>query len=333
MKGQCPVAGRTPRFQMNSHVPRSLNRLLAWAVIAILVAEIVCRAAGLGTPVLYVKTDYGYRVAPNQEIRRFGNRVSYNAESLRNGQVSPAPDPGVLRILCVGDSITNGGTVIDQTKTYPYQLESELRRSSILAEVLNASAPGWAPANELGWLTSNGVMGSRVVVLEIATHDLFQPKAESATIDRHPSFPGKSPPFGLYELFSRYIGPRINGATRETDPGVALADHIMPAARNNLLTIGEMIRYVRLKGALPVVLLIEQPPPLEPVQPVFLEAKRQMEAYLAHQGVPLVRPAGTAGAGWTQALFRDGLHPNVQGNRLIAMALARAVAAEVGSSL
>ena len=308
------------------------RRALLWCglLVAVLAAgELAARALGLHTPVLYETTSYGYRVKPNQDLRRFGNRVSYNAEGLRSGNVSATPDAGTLRVLCVGDSITNGGTVIDQTDTYPLLLEAELRRSLTHAEVLNASAPGWAPSNELGWLKSNGVMGSRIVVLEIATHDLFQPKADAGMIDNHPSFPGRSPPFGLYELISRYLLPRITGMGQAADPGVALAHHSMSAARENLRTINEMIRYVRLNGAQPIVLLIEQPQSREPAQPVFVEATRQLETHLAHQDVLMVRPSGTVEAGWTQSLFRDGLHPNVQGNRVIAMVLADTVVAMI----
>ena len=119
--------------------------MLVWLLLPLgllVVAEIACRAYGLHTPVLYEATPYGYRVRPNQDLRRFGNRVFYNAQGLRSEPAEPMPSAGVERVLCIGDSVTFGGTQTDQQDTYPYQLQGALRRRGLSAEVLNASAGG-----------------------------------------------------------------------------------------------------------------------------------------------------------------------------------------------
>lgn len=156
-----------------------------------LMLEIAARLCGLGRPLLYEKTSYGYRVVPGQSLNRFGNRIYYNEQGLRSEMIAPRPPPHTLRILCVGDSITFGSTATDQQLTYPYLLRQALsvrdRQQSF--EVLNASAGGWALENEEGWLAENGVLGSHVVVLQVATHDLFQEKAGSDVVGRDPSFP------------------------------------------------------------------------------------------------------------------------------------------------
>ena len=46
-----------------------------------LAAEVACRVVGLGDPVIYeTHADYGYRLRPNQNVRRFGGRQCPDAD-------------------------------------------------------------------------------------------------------------------------------------------------------------------------------------------------------------------------------------------------------------
>src|SRR5262249_53708208 len=126
------------RIRRSAAYPVRNTRMLVIASIAVLlvVAELLARAAGLHTRVLYEKTSYGYRVAPNQALERFGRTVAYNSQGLRS---APLPATGnELRVLCLGDSITNGGTLTDQADTYPSRLERELSAEAAGVRVLNA---------------------------------------------------------------------------------------------------------------------------------------------------------------------------------------------------
>jgi hypothetical protein len=51
-----------------------------------------------------------YLPKPSMHYRRFGNRISYNAYSIRSGPVTlHKTDPAELRVLVIGDSVVNGG--------------------------------------------------------------------------------------------------------------------------------------------------------------------------------------------------------------------------------
>src|SRR5215475_14021339 len=115
--------------------PRFWLWVLAALVMVLVTGEGVGRYYGLDHPVLYEGTAFGYRVQPNQDIRRFGNRIFYNSFGLRSEATDSTPKPGVLRVLCIGDSITNGGSPTDQTQTYPYLLEKLLVERFRFAEV------------------------------------------------------------------------------------------------------------------------------------------------------------------------------------------------------
>ena len=308
---------------------------IALAVVAvagglIATAEFGTRVLGLHRPVLYEATAYGYRVVPDQDLRRFGNHVFYNHFGMRSEPATPRPAADVLRILCVGDSVTNGGTSTDQAETYPYLLQRELAgKLGRGVEVLNASAGGWALENAEGWLRANGIFGSRVVVLEVGTHDLFQRRAESDVVGRHPSFPAHPPFSGLTELWYRYVLPRLESVAPDTDPGVMLEQRSPSDVERELATIDRIDALVRADGGSLVVLHVPQPANLEPGDTTTRDAKRALAAHLDAHHIPLVVSADALARAGGVAAFRDGMHPNPRGNKALAEVLAPAVIALV----
>lgn len=313
---------------------RARRRLGPRFAVAILLAAAVCelagRAYGLHQPVIYEATAYGYRVAPNQDARRFGHSVHYNALGLRNDAVTPTAPAGVMRVLCLGDSVTNGGAITDQVDTIPYRLEALLRLKHGRAEVLNASAPGWAISNELGWLSSYGTLDSQFVVLVISTHDLFQPLAASSVIDSHPSFPSRRPLLALEDMLRRYLLPRLMAEDSTADPGAAgVAASGLQARKNrdDILAIDGIVRQG--KGRL-MVAFLEQGRD-NSGDTATLGAKRELFSLLDRHAIPVVTLGSEVESRGRDAMFRDDVHPNPAGNLAIAETIARGLGGLTGS--
>jgi hypothetical protein len=156
---------------------RRLSISLALSVVgAVAVAEVLLRAIwGLGTPIL-VEWDarYEYRMAPNQSIRRFGQRIETNALGLRSRDFEPHKrDPNELRVLVVGDSVMQGGSHVDQELLATTILERELhKRLKRPVLVINASANSWGPANQLAFLEAEGTFDADIAVVVLSSHDL-----------------------------------------------------------------------------------------------------------------------------------------------------------------
>jgi len=295
-----------------------------WLFVIVAVAavlELAARALGLGSPLLYEKTGYGYRIAPGQSVTRFGNLVNINAFGLRGVATTLLPEPGVLRVLCIGDSITFGGSEVDQTLTYPSQLQDLLAVRGRV-EVLIAASGGWAMENEEGWLEAEGIFGSRFVVLQVASHDLFQEKETSEIVGVHPSFPHRRPWFALQELWTRYLWPRLAPHLPFADPGVVIYSRTREDVKRNLASFSRISELVRRKGAELLVLFVEQPAGIEPEDPVTREAKEQFLSMLQSDGVPFVRTAEEMEQAGGKSLFRDVIHPNAEGNRVMAEQVA-----------
>ncbi|MBO9997816.1 MAG: SGNH/GDSL hydrolase family protein [Cyanobacteria bacterium SID2] len=187
---------------------------LAWILVlfgagALLLAEFGLRwLFGFGRPLLYAAdSEVGYRLAPNQRTRRFGNRIEINQYSMRGMSIDPQPKPGTLRVLLLGDSIANGGWWTDGEATISALLQRRLAETGQTVEVLNASANSWGPRNEWAYVRKFGTFGSQAVVLLINTDDLFARKPTSVVVGRDRNYPDRLPPFAIVEVVSRYILP------------------------------------------------------------------------------------------------------------------------------
>jgi lysophospholipase L1-like esterase len=83
-------------------------------------------------------------------IQDFEDIFEFNSQGLRDHEYGPA-EPGVLRILTLGDSFTFGDGV-RAAQTWSKQLEASLRRRGISAEVINAGTSGYGTLQYAGMM-------------------------------------------------------------------------------------------------------------------------------------------------------------------------------------
>jgi lysophospholipase L1-like esterase len=96
-------------------------------VFALSIAELSLRFIGLGHPIIYERSVlWGYSPLPNQSARRFNeSHVTIDHNGFRISE----PLQGGQQILFFGDSITYGGSYIDDTHIF----------SSLTCDILNAA--------------------------------------------------------------------------------------------------------------------------------------------------------------------------------------------------
>ena len=212
--------------------------------------------------------------------------------------------------------MTNGGALTDQSATFPYQLEAELVRSGLNIQVLNASAGGWAPSNEAGFIREHGIFGAREVVWELGTHDLFGGFAVLASAD--PNFPESKPLSAIGELFRRYAWPRLIGSFKG-DPPLPPPQGQEAERIACLRLLGSTAAFIRARGAKLVFLVMPQPREFQ--DPDFAAvAKRDFLEEARRLTVPVINPYPDLLSSHKvgQEPFRDGIHPNSVGNRIMA---------------
>jgi hypothetical protein len=116
---------------------------------------------------------------PGAAVQRGAVRISINRLGYRGPEITPLPDPGVLRVLALGGS-TTFGNYVDDADIWTAQLEKELTTAMAAArtpyrrvEVVNAAVPGFTSAENLIQLELLGVhLRPQIVILFQGLNDL-----------------------------------------------------------------------------------------------------------------------------------------------------------------
>jgi hypothetical protein len=292
--------------------------LTAFLVVAAL-AEVSLRfVLGLGHPVLVVPdTACGYLFKPNQDAYRFFCHTHINAYGMRADDVSPTRDPGKLRIMFIGDSVTYGTSHIDQSNIFSELVHRDL--PSIVhrpVEVLNASASAWAVDNEFSYARSRGIFQSDVVLLVLNSGDLGQPRAEIADVGDDTTL--HHPFSALGELWSRYVEPRIFHVAPAKDAGDVAFKNADATIRANLSELDNFqalvleqharfaIVYIPFRGEIP-----------EPAA----ESEANLRSWTVAHHVPFFDLTAAEVAYPVREITMDGDHLNVRGNEIVAQSI------------
>lgn len=98
-----------------------------------------------------------------------------NSLGFRGGEVSPLKGEGVVRILCLGDSVTHGMTM-ETEKTFSAVLERLLAGRFLPGrfEVINGGVPGYTTDQELAFLEENGLdLHPDIVIVGFVLNDVI----------------------------------------------------------------------------------------------------------------------------------------------------------------
>lgn len=173
-----------------------------WFVVLVVFAEAFCRLIlGLGSPPLSIehpKIEYMFK--PSQNLYRFHNNIIINKYGMRSNDFAVNKiDQNESRILILGDSVVNGGSLISHEMLATTILQNRLKNTI----VANISAGSWGPENQLNYIKEFGFFDADVFILVISGHDLFDvPTYKPLNPLTHPK---KNPSSAFYELITRYV--------------------------------------------------------------------------------------------------------------------------------
>lgn len=149
--------------------------------------------------------DFEYIAQPNQNRYRFKKHIVYNEYSQRNNAV----DSSAFVVLGLGDSVLNGGVLIDQDSIATSRLCNDL--STFMGkdvQVLNISAGSWGPDNCEAYLKRYGMFNGKVAFLVCSSHDAYDNINHRSVVDVLPGFSSRQYLSVWMELFDRYLIPR-----------------------------------------------------------------------------------------------------------------------------
>jgi len=202
---------------MGYHAKRHLRRAGGCCLLFVLflvIAEAASRfILGLGDPPLSIEdSEIEYLFAPNQDCRRFGNRIVYNNYSLRNIENLNTNEVFQgTRVLMMGDSVLNGGAMTDHEKLATSLAQKSLqekRTESI--QILHCSAGSWGPGNYAAYVKRYTDFNANSIGFVLSSHDVWDVPDFRKVVGTSVSFPDKKPISAFTEGISRYLISRVS---------------------------------------------------------------------------------------------------------------------------
>jgi len=307
------------------HGLKRAARIFSWlvgvAAISAAVLEISLRLVlGLGTPMLYVPgEEFGYFPKGNQHLHRFFVDIDTDRFGMRSADVPDEKQVGEYRVLFVGDSVAFGTTFVDQRDIFVSRIQRSFSRNgNNKVSVMNGSAPGWAPSNELGFIKSQGIHHADMVVMVYNTKDLDQPFTPFV---ESPLTPLRPPRTAIGEAWSRYIAPRVFKVAVAVDPGSTSSEGLpAPELVNSVMqTIAETRRRAISNGARFVILYT--PAVLADIsahQADWDGALAQLKNWAISESVPLIDMTPAFSTHGPKDIYFDGIHLRPLGDEIVA---------------
>jgi hypothetical protein len=318
-----------------SRLRRWSIRLLILLLLLFTGGELFARFyLGLGDPPLsQFDPTMEYRFKPDQNCKRFGNHIKYNHYSMRSDDFPlHKSQPNELRVMVIGDSIINGGALSDQseiaTSILQQKLAEDLKRPVIVG---NISAGSWGPPNELAYLKQFGLFDADVLVIVLSSHDYADVPDFKPIVGVNLGWPEHKPILALWEGFERYLLPRLRHQSASDEAYIAAT---APPKQADIdwctQSLHEMITLARASGARVIVAQhlekTESMSALLPGHDIIKSACLQDKITPIQFGPPF-----QAARDLGQQIYRDGIHPNAIGQRIIAATLLPAIQSSLKS--
>ncbi|KQP21999.1 hypothetical protein ASF43_24430 [Pseudorhodoferax sp. Leaf267] len=282
----------------------------AAVVLLVLLAEVAARWSGvLSMPLYLADPQLGYVPRPDQQgAQLHKNAWVVNEKSMGTSSWSPN---GARDLLLLGDSLVWGGDAYDQ----PDRLGPQMEQGLPDWRVWPAAANSWAVLNEIAYLDHHPDVQAEadVVVWVLNTADLGG-RAQWANPISHPlERPASAVVYLLQRHVLRDVGhlfDRLKWAVMGPGPGQQRAQVVDAAS------VAALERKLQQLSGKPVLfVLVPHRAELGEPTPRYLEFRAALVGALGGCcGLLELRDD----PGWTLGLYRDEIHPTVQGNRLLA---------------
>jgi lysophospholipase L1-like esterase len=297
-----------------------------------------------------------YRLRPGVEATFGSVRVRVNSLGLRGGEVAPAPSPGTVRILALGDSVVFGQGVAEDETVTAVLARRLAERWGKPVEVLNSGTQGYDTVAEAAYLAGPGLALAPVgVVVGMSLNDYDVAPAYDATgvLTRRSTAPPGLLARSEFLLLLRWLRTwsrgelltqmleRANGAQRTptpaTNPTAASIDQLVarehlrfyrepdPAAWARMRHALESLRKTAAAHGIWLVVAIFPESYQVGVDAPDLTPQRRLLALCAEAQIVCIdlQPAFAAAGG---ELFQDTQHPNARGHAVAAEGIANALA-------
>jgi hypothetical protein len=221
---------------------------------------------------------YEYIQQPGQDRFRFRNHVKFNSYSMR----SEEPDSSAFIILGLGDSVIDGGVMVDQDSLATERLSRSLSKTfGFKIQVLNLGAGSWGPDNCYAYIKAHGNFGAKIAFLVASSHDAYDNMDFTPVIDKVDRYESKQYKSAVWELLVKYGLPRLKKNLK--------MDDIPPIAKSPTFDTGfENLRNYFRERNIPFFVYLH-PDQQELKQKMFNPMGKKIIDYCDSAGVKLVK--------------------------------------------
>ncbi len=295
-----------------------ITKFVGGAASLFIAIELLARFSGIAdVPIYHIDDQIGYIPAANQSgcfLRK--NDWQFNDRSMG---APPYRPEGKRNILLLGDSIVYGGNAYRQAEKLGPCLQEQLGGNTAVWPV---GAGKWAVLNEITYLERNPDLAGQMdwLVWVVITGDFRHRTLSWSPLVHPPRPPLLASVYGL----QRYVLPALH-ITRDPEylpireENVAVFDAQIPAFANFLAALKQ--RSPRLK-----ILIVLYPDSYELKNPGGDTSNMVARSLKAHADSLGIRFLEVAGDGrWQPNLYRDFVHPNPEGDRVLAACIRDAL--------
>ncbi len=297
-------------------------KYLLLILLGLLISELLLRGLlGMGQLPLYQSSpDYEYALQADQSMKRFAKRFEINEHGMRSAPL----ESGEFRVLKFGDSVLNGGVATDQEELATHLLEQGLHDAfpHLKARVLQVSAGSWGPDNAFAWMREHGHFEARIIGLLFSSHDYRDHMDFRQVVGNVPFYPDRQPRTAIGDLFTwlyaRY-GPAVDW---EQLPGAPQG----PEPKGPNSGWADFAAYCHEEGI--ALYAYHHPSYSEWRSGQWSAEGDSLQALLQRLEIPCINGLHTA---YSEASWRDEIHPNALGQQAIAAAIMPRLIREIES--
>lgn len=247
---------------------------------------------------------YEYIVQPNQKGMRFRNQYQFNSYAQR----SKEPDSTKTIILGLGDSVIYGGVQSDQDS-----IATSIFTHETNMQMLNISAGSWGPDNCAAYLKKYGLFNAKAMFLLVSSHDAYDNMDFQPVVGVHVSYPHKQYALAWFELFDRYIFPRLFKKNKEADPDKKVLEGIRKDGKT--FNPGfQQLKVMADSANIPLIIYLHAER-TETSNGIYNEQGQEIIQWAKNNNIQLIRELDKP---LQEDEYRDNIHVNDKGQRRIA---------------
>ncbi|HEY0780996.1 MAG TPA: SGNH/GDSL hydrolase family protein [Thermoanaerobaculia bacterium] len=331
---------------------KKLGLSLAALLLALLAAELLVRLVS-AAPQIYVirkgrfqlsrNPKIGYEPVPlaysGQELSFYDYRGASNSLGYRDREHSIEKPPGVFRIVVLGDSIAAGLRVDRYEDVFPAILERLLRERGLRAEVINFAVSGYNTQQEVETLEAKGLRYQPDLVLleySLSSRERFDGDIMKTLLEEERQKQGvdsvRVDPLLVRSALYRFVKFRVL-APRQPPAAAAqaTAQYLDLVSTDAVAEYFGELRQLGKDHHFSVVVAIF-PRFVHDFGSYRFLGDHQFARSLAEKNgftvVDLLAPFGRCRAASSEPISTDAFHPNANGHRCAAEALAPVVLAQ-----